>query len=105
MRPASNQLQAAYQLQVAPYNQLEVFHQQEVSPTTHVGFTHDSGRIASSQSTNVGLLAAAVADKLAPGTTYSWRVRTWTSEDEASALPSRPAEARSLRWLCARSCH
>jgi hypothetical protein len=75
LRGVNNQLQHSFQIQVG------------LAGTSTV--LHDSGRLTSAQSANVGYISTAVnqpANQLAAGTTYSWRVRAWTSADQASVI-------------------
>lgn len=68
---ATNQLQHSYQVQLA-------LGAADGGWEDGVSLLHDSGRVVSDVSANVLLDAA---PQLAPGTSYTWRVRTWSSAD------------------------
>ena len=74
----TNQRQHSYQVQLV--------HGAKVGKwEDDVGLLHDTGRILSDVSANVLLDSA---PELAPGTSYTWRVRTWSSADGESCASS-----------------
>eukprot|EP01052_Picozoa_sp_SAG31_P000583 SAG31_NODE_17_length_35773_cov_25.999271_8_plen_501_part_00 len=73
-----NQVQHSYQVQLAHGAEDDAWEE-------HVTLLHDSGRVVSDLSANILLDAA---PKLAPGTSYTWRVRTWSSADGTSCASS-----------------
>jgi hypothetical protein len=74
----TNQLQHSYQVQL-------VHGAKDGEWEDDASLLHDSGRIVSDASANVLLDSA---PQLAPGTSYAWRVRTWSSADGQSCASS-----------------